>query len=117
MPRWTRSHRRSAAVSAPNYWSDFSVPLVPAFVCERAAKGYERRNRYTGHSRHCALEVLVHFVEEAGGRKPFLVGAYQHGKILGHEARLDGRHRDLLQRAREFRQHAVIVELGTVCES
>src|SRR5262249_51878311 len=68
------------------------------------------------HSRHRLLEVLVHLVEKAGGREPFLIGADEQREVLGHEAGLDRADGDLLQDRGEFRERGVIIELGAMRE-
>src|SRR3954451_934887 len=74
-------------------------------------------NKRTASGRHCLPQVLVDLVEEAGGRQPLLVGADQEREVLGHEARLDRVHRDLLERRGELSQCRVVVELGAVAEA
>src|ERR1043165_2027292 len=76
-----------------------------------------RRKEIVRSRSHRALQVLVHLVEEAGGREPLLVGPDQEREILGHEAGLDRVDADLLQRQRERRERGVVVELGAVGEA
>src|SRR5689334_13805508 len=76
-----------------------------------------KRNERAASGRHRLLQVFVDLVEEAGGRKPLLVGADQEREVLGHEARLDRVYRDLLERRGELRQCRVVVELGAMREA
>src|SRR5262249_59509489 len=64
--------------------------------------------------RHRPLEILIDLVEETGGGEPFLIGAHQQRKVLGHKARLDGGDRDLLQGRSEFGERVVGVELSAM---
>src|ERR1700677_5246203 len=64
--------------------------------------------------RHRLLQVLVDLVEEALGRKPFLVGADKKRKVLGHEPSLDSVDADLLERGSELGKRFVAVELGAM---
>lgn len=63
---------------------------------------------------HLLLEIVVHLVEEAFGRQPFLIGTDKQREILGHESGLDRLHAHFFQRMGEFRQPIVRIELGAM---
>src|SRR5690242_9372643 len=70
----------------------------------------------TGELCHRFLEVLVHLVEEAFGREPFLVGADEQRQILGHETAFDRIDAYFLKRVRELVERRIVVELGAMGE-
>src|SRR5215217_5606865 len=67
--------------------------------------------------RHRSLQILIHFVEKARRREPFLVGADEKREILRHVAGLDRVDADLLQRRREAGEGLVVVELRAMREA
>ena len=69
-----------------------------------------------GGLRHRLLQILVHLVQESFRGQPLLVGTDQQRQILGHEAVLDGLHRDLLQRLGKVHQRGIVVERRAMLE-
>src|SRR5262249_18074593 len=119
---------RSPLRSSPRKRGPMNTGLcswVPALAPERGPKaranaprrsaGTTRACAYT-RSRHCLFQVVIDLVEETGGGEPFLIGAHQQRKVLGHKARLDGGDRDLLQGRSEFGERGVVIELGAMGE-
>src|SRR5690606_24284120 len=70
----------------------------------------------SGTLRETLLQVLVERREELLGRLPLLVGADEHREVLGHLARLDGLHHDILEGLGEGDEGLIAVELAAVHE-